>query len=325
MKNIAIIGSGELGSRHLQGILSVSKFIFEIFIIDPSKASLRTAQKRSNELKHNHNLNFHTTINYLPKLLDFVVVATNSKVRLSVIEQLINKLNINYLLLEKVLFPELKHYELALKLIRTKKIKCWVNHPRRMYKNYQLMKNYFRSNETFFFQLVGSAWGLGCNGLHFIDLFEFLTSSTLTTINTDFVDNKAIKSKREGYIEFTGTITGTLDNKHIFSITSTNSNELVPPSITIMSEKIRLFIQESVSPKVYKLIKENSFEMEQEDFNMEYQSQLTGKLIEQLISSGTCDLPSLEHASQTHKKFIKSFLDKWNLNERTNCSKLPIT
>jgi len=325
MKNIAIIGAGELGSRHLQGILTISKSVFEIFIIDPSTFSLEISKQRASELKHNHNLSFHSTINNIPKLLDFVIVATSSKVRLKVIEQLLKKVSVNYLLLEKVLFPELKQYDLALDLIKINKVKCWVNHPRRMNENYQSIKKYFESNKLCFFQLVGGSWDMGCNGLHFIDLFEYLSSSSLTSINTEFLNKNVIKSKRDGYIEFTGTITGTLDNKHIFSITSTNGNELIAPSISIMSDTIRFFVQESVSPKIYILDKENSFMSEPVDFNMKYQSQLTGILIEQLIDTGTCDLPSFEHAAKTHKKFIKSFLDRWNLNEGTDYSALPIT
>jgi hypothetical protein len=92
-----------------------------------------------------------------------------------------------------------------------------------------------------------------------------------------------------------------------------------------MSDTIRLFIQESVSPKIYIYNKENSFKPELIDFNMKYQSQLTGLLIKQLINTGKCDLPLFEHAAKTHKKFIKSFLDSWNLNGGTDYSALPIT
>ena len=91
-----------------------------------------------------------------------------------------------------------------------------------------------------------------------------------------------------------------------------------------MSDTIRIFIQESDS-KIYIHDEENSFISKSEDLNIKYQSQLTGILIEQLMNTGTCDLPSFEHAAETHKKFIKSFLDSWNLNGNTNYSALPIT
>ena len=45
MKKIFIIGSGELGSRHLQSLKNI-KTSLEIYIIDPSNKSLKIAQER---------------------------------------------------------------------------------------------------------------------------------------------------------------------------------------------------------------------------------------------------------------------------------------
>ena len=325
MIKIGIIGAGQLGSRHLQGLLSVSKTKFKIFVVDNSKESLQLAKQRAGEINHKHELNYDITIDILPVFLDFVIIATSSMVRLSIIKQLLNKRAVKYLILEKVLFPEIKQYEIALGLIKKNKVKCWVNHPRRMYKNYQSIKKYFDTNESYFFQLVGRSWGLACNGLHFIDLFEYLTSSSLSSISCEFLNTEVKNSKRDGYIEFTGTITGMLENKHMFSISCSDGDELIAPSISILSDKIRIFIQESDAPKIYVHHKESTFVNEPINLILKYQSQLTGDLIEQIMSCETCDLPFFEHAAQTHKKFIKSFLDRWNSIRGTNDTILPIT
>ena len=92
-----------------------------------------------------------------------------------------------------------------------------------------------------------------------------------------------------------------------------------------MSNNLRLFLHESVSSKIYLLKKENSFQVESLDFKINYQSKLTGTLVNNLIESETCDLPVFEHAYKTHKIFIKSLLDRWNYNEKTDYSELPIT
>ena len=47
--NCAIIGAGQLGSRHLQGLLSYKKESLNIFIIDPSDDSLFIAKQRALE------------------------------------------------------------------------------------------------------------------------------------------------------------------------------------------------------------------------------------------------------------------------------------
>ena len=56
MKNIVIIGAGELGSRHLQGVLK-SRGRFNVFVVDPSDSALQTANARAEEVLTNTSLN----------------------------------------------------------------------------------------------------------------------------------------------------------------------------------------------------------------------------------------------------------------------------
>ena len=44
-KNIAIIGGGQIGSRHLQGLAKLSKQ-FQIYVVDPDKQALSIAKQR---------------------------------------------------------------------------------------------------------------------------------------------------------------------------------------------------------------------------------------------------------------------------------------
>ena len=63
------------------------------------------------------------------------------------------------------------------------------------------------------------------------------------------IDKTIIESKREGYIEFTGTITGHAD-KHSFHITSF-PNDSSPLHITISTPSARYSIQEGAAAKVW--------------------------------------------------------------------------
>ncbi len=323
--NCAIIGAGQLGSRHLQGLITYKQDKLNIYIFDPSIESLVIAQQRAKEIEHHHELFFKSTIQDLPKHLDFVVIATNSNVRMNVMELLFHQTSVKNLILEKVLFPDLGQYPKALNLVNQHQVNCWVNHTRRMYEAYHQLKSYFDKNKTYSFQLFGASWGLACNGLHFIDLFEFLTDSKLTSISNALLDGEPIESKRNGYIDFDGTLTGTLNHKHHFSITSFKNQTLIAPALSIMTDDLRLVIQETGTPKIYFFKKENGFALEEVPFQVLYQSQLTGKLLEQIQNTGTCDLPSLEHSSSTHQIFIESILNRWNEVTKTNNLTLPIT
>ena len=323
--NCAIIGAGQLGSRHLQSLLGVSTQKLCVYVIDPSESSLDVAQQRAGEISHDHALVISQKMTDLPQALDFVVIATNSMFRLAVIQELVAQSQVKFLILEKVLFPEIKQYETALQLIEEHQIKCWVNHPRRMYDDYKKLKQHFSSDKTYSMQVTGAAWGLACNGLHFIDLFEYLTDSQLTTLSTTLVHNTPIESKRSGYLEFEGEIHGALNNKHAFSVQSLTGNQLLAPSISIMTDDFRVFIQESGTPAVYRFEAANNFSLEKDSFSVQYQSQLTGILFEQLLHSGTCDLPELKHACKTHRIFLNAFLEHWNTNTGEKQDVLPIT
>lgn len=323
--NCAIIGAGQLGSRHLQGLLTVKNQTLNIFVIDPSSESLAVAEQRAKEIDGDHKLTFATSINELPSQLEFVVIATNSMMRLAVMQALLNNKNVNNLILEKVLFPTKDQYGLAYDLIKKHNVNCWVNHPRRMYEDYQNLKQLFNKDKIYSFQLVGGSWGLACNGLHFIDLFEYLTEGNLTSVSNALLNGNPIESKRVGYLEFAGTLTGTLDNKHSFSITSYKSEKPVAPSMCIMTDSLKIFIQESATPKIYCFNDDNNFRIEELNFHVKFQSQLTGKLFEQIQNTGTCDLPSFEHAASTHQIFIESILNRWNLDTKANNTALPIT
>jgi hypothetical protein len=323
--NCVIIGAGQLGSRHLQGLLSFQLEVLQIFMVDPSNDALETAKLRAQEIPNFHKITFLKEMTPLPSKIDFAVIATNSNVRLQVLEELTLTREVEFLVLEKVLFPEISQYESALELVKKKSIHCWVNHARRMFDDYHNIQAWFNQDKTYCFQVSGVAWGLACNGLHFIDLFEYLTQGKLTQLSTELVHNQAIESKRNGFVEFEGSIRGVIDGKHAFLIQSLPGNQLVAPALTVMTDDLRLYIQESGNPLVLRFSKELNFSPVQTSFTMQYQSQLTGKIVEQLKTKGTCDLPTLEHACSTHKIFVGALLDHWNKSTSQEASYLPIT
>src|SRR5690554_3304897 len=101
IKNL-IIGAGQLGSRHLQGMLKYDNQLQSIYIIDPSKDALNISKERAYEIEHNHQLIFQQDWNDLPATFDVVIIATNSNVREKVITQLLNNYEVKHLILEKV-------------------------------------------------------------------------------------------------------------------------------------------------------------------------------------------------------------------------------
>ena len=80
MKTIAIIGAGQLGSRHLQGLLKY-KTQQDIYVLDPSQDSLKLARQRADEISHQHRVHFVADWTAIPQNIELAIVATNSNVR----------------------------------------------------------------------------------------------------------------------------------------------------------------------------------------------------------------------------------------------------
>ena len=325
MKNFAIIGVGQLGSRHLQGMLNYKRHSPQkIYVIDPSLDSLKISKVRESEIEHNHQIFFQQNWNNFPETFDVVIVATNADVREKVINQLLSKCKVKYLILEKVLFTDLMAYQRVSELLKSKSIKTWVNHPRRMFSSYHELKNKIGEEFIGTFQVTGGNWGLGCNGLHFVDFFEYLSGSKLETMDADWIDPEILESKRKGFVEFTGTIKGKFENGSSFQVTSLKG-EPAAGTITIFDSENRFIIQESGTPAIYHMKKTDGFKQNIIPFTVEFQSSLTTKLLEDLLSSGSCNLPTYEEAKQTHELFISALLQAYNNIQKTDTHILPIT
>ena len=59
-------------------------------------------------------------------------------------------------------------------------------------------------------------WGLGCNSIHFVDLFCFLSNTAKIKINRSDLSKKIYKSRRKGYMEFKGLIEFKIKNSKLF-------------------------------------------------------------------------------------------------------------
>lgn len=322
-KCILLIGAGQLGSRHLQGILKVN-LQMDVFVFDPSDDSLQIARQRANEIDHVHHISYLTSWEALPDKFDLVIVATNADVRENVINSLLERHLVKYLILEKVLFQEIDAYHRISDLLEKHYVLTWVNHPRRMFDVYQQLKSEINDTMPKVYQMTGGNWGLGCNGLHFIDLFAFLSSSKVASIDAEWVITTVQQSKRKGFIEFTGTIKGTLADNSIFQITSL-PGEPSAGTITVFDCERRYVIQESGTPQIYSLQKEKKFEVEKQEFKMEFQSTLTTKLVNSLFENGRCELPTFADAKNTHMLFISALLKKYILATGISTKILPIT
>jgi hypothetical protein len=309
MKNITIIGAGQLGSRHLQAMASVVAPL-NIKVLDPAKESLDLARARFEEVNSNFKgaISYCSSIDDLDSDIEVVIIATNSKIRRKIIEDLVSKKNVKYLILEKVLFMNLDDYDIVEQLLKDKGIKTWVNCPRRMYESYKNLRQQIDGPAVF--TAEGINWGMGCNSIHLLDIFAFLTNETDLIEGQSFLDKEIINSKREGYIEFTGAINLYSKKGDLFHINSYKDGDK-PFSIKVET-KDGFWILNDAKGEIRFFGKENNWEGSTEILPSPFQSQLTNKAVESILNTGTCELTSFSESVVLHKYLFKIFLNHYN-------------
>lgn len=302
MYNIAVIGAGQLGSRHLQGLAKLSRPC-NIHIVDPFDSSIAIAKGRISEVGTNCNIREifgHALPSTLPEVIDLAVIATTSDVRLLAMEALCASRSVKNLVLEKVLFQRFNEYEIAAQLIRRNSIKCWVNCPRRIYPVYGQLKTFFSDDPVKHMDINGGDWGLGCNGIHFLDLLAFLSEGkNIFSLSCDGLDAERRVSKRPGFVEFTGVLRGKYGEASL-SLTSTH-NSRAKHLITLRGERKSVVIDEA-GGGLWQLDENGNRRV---DFSLPYQSQLTGLVAESILFEGKCGLTPYEESAEMHLPFLR--------------------
>lgn len=324
MKNIAVIGAGQLGSRHLQSLAKLN-LPARIEVVDTFAASLEIAKARFEEMPANANIQeirYLSSIHELSKSIDFVVIATNADVRAGVVRELLAACDVKNILLEKVLFQKEADYAEFVEVFASKNIQVWVNHPRRQFPYYHELKHALAGATQISYQVQGGAWGLACNSLHFIDHLAFLSGSEALQISSEGLNPTVIQSKRKGFVEFSGALRGRIAS-HTFTLFCHDAQS--PVSIAICSDTLNAIIDEG-SGLIRFATQEGGWKWEErKERIIRFQSELTNSVVEQVIATGRCDLPTYEEAVKLHLPVIACFKEFLERAENRKYDHCPIT
>lgn len=288
MKNICIIGAGQIGSRHLQALKAV-KFPLNIYVVDQSEESLKVAKERYESMpagKIRHSIEYSSNLPSV-KSFDIAIIATTSGPRATLTKELLAKSKVKYLILEKLLFAKKNDYTAIGKLLKSKWIKTWVNCPMRMIPFYKKLKKEF-GNQNITYILHGNQSGLASDLIHHLDYVAYLTGSKDFVLDTSHLDKKTKPSKRKRYLEITGTLTAKFANGSL-GLFRCDDKGSTPKTIGILSQNKTFFFKESEMP-------------------IPYQNQLTTILIEDLLETGKCELPTYKESAKYHLLALEPLL-----------------
>ena len=301
-KKILIIGFGRIGFYHLQALERFKSNIL-IYIYDIKNINKKILQNKNiislKNLKVNQNF-------------DLVIISTSSEERYKVFYQLTKYNRVKKIIFEKFIYFKNSEFLKTSQILRKKKIKAWVNCMRR---EIDVMSN-IKSQLSNKFEMIykNSRWGLGCNSIHFLDLFIFFSKRKNIKISKYHLDKKIYNSKRKGYVEFKGKILFDNDGSKLLI----EDNPKNKKKIFIIKTKNKLF---SFSKFENILTIKNLINNSVKKFNSEKPnvSELSYKIIKKLINNKKIKLSTFEDTMVPHKLLINLFSKHCNIvNSKKN-------
>lgn len=322
MKNIIIIGAGQIGSRHLQALRAI-KTPLDISVVDTSQASLDIARQRYDEMPQGtvrHTLNFVNE--FPPKDIDIAIISTSSNTRREATEKLLEKNKVKFIIFEKLLFQKIDDFSVIKKLLKKHKTRAWVNCSMRIMPFYGKIKEEFKDKKIFY-HVDGGMFGLITNAIHYIDHMAYLTECNKYKINTELLDTHPFESKRKEFIEFNGTLKIEFSNGSL-GIFTCYPNSPAPIVTSISGNDIRIISKESEG-KAWISRKDLGWQWEDTDSKMPNQSQMTTDIVENLFKTETCKLTDFEESIKLHIPFLEAILKHLNAYSEKKYDYYPFT
>ena len=314
---VLISGAGQIGSRYLQG-LAQCRSPLRIFVQDVDSVSLERASQRWLEVgvaPSFHQVSFSTELDFLPAHLDIAVVATTAKVRPKVVQEIAKKTKVEAWVLEKVLAQSNSGLDSIIKSVGHC-AKAWVNTPRRMLPWHQCIKEKLGNHKPISLRVDGCSWGMCCNSIHFLDMFSWFTGETLVEINTLHLDSLWFKAKRPDNWEVFGTL------RAEFSGGST-------ADFSVADGDLRYVFKINDGVHTWVMDEFAGSAMRSDGLNypgrLPLQSEMTSGLVETILETGHCALPTLTESVELHRVLIRSLLDHWRQTMEPGAPSVPIT
>lgn len=299
MPTVLVVGAGALGSRYLQG-LKRCRLPLSIIAVDPSAPALNTALERWNEVSVGFELvtldmreSVKEGLELAPETVDLVVVATSSGPRARIVQEIAAQSAPTAWILEKMLAQNSQD----VRMIEATLAGCsqaYVNTP------YRAMDAYKRVCRQFVPPLnvlvEGGSWGLGSNTIHHIDAIAWATQSSIAGVSVDIGPSGWYQTKREGYKDFFGSVeVGYRDGSQLTLVSHNRPFSFV----TRVTDSLgNTWILDELNRKA------TSPDGNVSAFNVELQSEMTPRIVTNILTENYCELPSLHESGKMHAMFL---------------------
>lgn len=332
---VLIIGAGRMGLRHLQGSLSLD-IVDDIMILDIKEEAL-TAAKTLCQNDDRVKYGLLSAFKAKDSKYDLCIIASTASSRKPLCEIAVN-CGCKYLLIEKPLGQSYQEVENLCNYLDTLPLETYVNLNMRMYDSFIKLKKDINSLTQFdgekTITINTGTIGIGCNGIHYLDLLYFLLDADTSEIIAAEVDDSLIPSGRGSeFFDFGGWAVIKFYNKNKYigkSLLSLSSGSTVFGSWDFVGTYGKISVDEISQKRVDTLRKADSqmpisryaadyLAPVEQTFSTPFLGDLTAKWIKEL-NDGNHLLPKVRESLKVHKLMF-DWLSKSNICKDT----FPIT
>lgn len=194
---VLLIGLGNIGFRHLQGLASMAMDI-RLVGVDLNPEAVKRASAAWLALPGAQGV-FTAAVPNVPTP-DLAIVATSARGRDELTLGLLGH-DAKKLVLEKVVFDRPEAFARVQDGLDRHHAQAFVNCPRRLWPIYQRLESLrLQAGGPIHLTVSGRALGFACNAVHFIDLLQFLSGESDVTATAKYV-SLPWPSKRAGFFE----------------------------------------------------------------------------------------------------------------------------
>lgn len=314
--NILIIGIGNIGLRHIQGLSKIKKINF--YLLDKFKSYQIKYENELSEIKKFNKVyylnNFQEVIkdkiNY-----NLIVISTTAENRVYLLQKLRKTYPSTKIIIEKPICQSSSELN-KLKLLKKN---TYINYPIRYNPWFSKIKKefikHFKGNGLIL-NIIYPNLGLACNACHFIDFFNFLTDLNPKKILLS--KEKWKKSKRKGFYDVDGVI----------EIYFGNNNKLIINSIASKLEEKEISIEGILPNCKFEINYDTgicSFKKTKKIYGrILFQSECSN-LMYKNIKNNTNLITNLEDGIKAYDLLLKELIKSWNKKFSQNKKKIKIT
>uniref|UniRef100_A0A0G4FHJ1 Gfo/Idh/MocA-like oxidoreductase N-terminal domain-containing protein n=1 Tax=Chromera velia CCMP2878 TaxID=1169474 RepID=A0A0G4FHJ1_9ALVE len=224
-----VVGCGNIGMRHLQGIAKFKGAPFTLKVVEKSDEALQKASNAFHDEAKKGSVDHilvpftdcASLVGQQPVDANVILIATTADARFQVLKELFSAevgdpssfMPTRILILEKPLFQRERDYDEAPHLFSRLGLDVYVHLPHRIHPHILQFKDKLAAaaaQEPVHMRYGGFHWGLGCNGIHGLDLFLMMNGEV----------REVLPAKRKGACEFLGELKVTHPNGAALTLVS---------------------------------------------------------------------------------------------------------